>query len=322
MNFSRISALLSSALFSIGNIPSTLTPMIRPLMEALEYETNPTMVDEIFGNSFALMLAATRERNPCPHPKILKQICAAISSCDNYAPKPSKWTSEKDSLRILSTDTEFAPTMTLVSSKSRNAGVVLSKLCDNFDEHIFEICPSLRQFLDLSASEIVEYLMQMEVCRLVYAKLGCRYSHLNLQPNLEKFSEKFVENLSNPNPAIRFRTSRFLAGLANENMSYFMNGFYDEWHRLLENIGCETARCGAVELLTQFERLDREKIIGVMSLLAPMALRLSVDTILSVRQAAAVVFGKFVSILPLQNVSFFPDTDLIRNPKKNVIFRL
>lgn len=75
----------------MGNLPTTLTPMIRPLMDALEYETNTAMIEEIFSNSFALLLAATLNKTPCPHTKILKQISLGLCSCNYYAPKIQNW---------------------------------------------------------------------------------------------------------------------------------------------------------------------------------------------------------------------------------------
>lgn len=65
--------------------------MIRPLIDALEYETNEAMVEEIFSTSFAIMLASTLNKTPCPHGKILKQISTGLCSCEIYAPKIQNW---------------------------------------------------------------------------------------------------------------------------------------------------------------------------------------------------------------------------------------
>lgn len=89
--FSRINALISSTLFYLGYLPATLTPMIRPLVEITDSEENTIVVEEACYDAFVILFSATLQRTPCPHAKILKQLCNGIVSCDNFVPKPEQW---------------------------------------------------------------------------------------------------------------------------------------------------------------------------------------------------------------------------------------
>lgn len=77
-NTNRLHALCSSALFYWGHLPAQLTPMIRPLIESTDTENLERLAEESFFDSFPIMLAATRQRQPCPHPKILKQLANGV----------------------------------------------------------------------------------------------------------------------------------------------------------------------------------------------------------------------------------------------------
>lgn len=151
--------------------------------------------------------------------------------------------------------------------------------------------------------------MRLDLLRIVYTHRRQCLPELQISIDMRekgtKISNIFAKNLSNANPAVRFRMARFLGSLANENMVDFLNMFYEKLVDLQANIGLDFARCGVAELLAQFERMEPEKIINVISLLAPMALRASTDPIPTIRHTASIVFGKFVALLTLQSVSFF-----------------
>lgn len=145
--------------------------------------------------------------------------------------------------------------------------------------------------------------------RIVYIRQWHSFKELqiliDIRKNPQKLTKTFGKHLSNSNPAVRYRVARFLGTLANENMSEFFNFFYTQLYELHDAIGADSARCGVAELLAQFEGMEPQKIIPFISLLAPMALRLSSDPLPTIRQTASVVFGKFVALLALQNVRTF-----------------
>jgi hypothetical protein len=89
--FSRINALLSSSLLYFGYIPEKLTPMIRPLIECTDSEGNMKVAEEILHDAVPLLLSYTCQKNPCPHPKIIKQLCNGLISCKNFVPDPDLW---------------------------------------------------------------------------------------------------------------------------------------------------------------------------------------------------------------------------------------
>jgi hypothetical protein len=48
------------------------------LIDSTETEDNERLAEECFYDSFAILFAATLQRTPCPHPKILKQLAVGL----------------------------------------------------------------------------------------------------------------------------------------------------------------------------------------------------------------------------------------------------
>ena len=77
-NTNRLHALAASALLYWGHWPAQLTPLIRPLVQATQTEKLPRIAEECFYDSITLLLVGTRERVPCPHAKIVKQLAIGV----------------------------------------------------------------------------------------------------------------------------------------------------------------------------------------------------------------------------------------------------
>lgn len=114
-----------------------------------------------------------------------------------------------------------------------------------------------------------------------------------------------IQLLSSPNPAIRFRLTRFLSEFAQHDICFVFNSFYRPVIvEATQKIDDHYARAGAVELIFGLtQHLEIDKLISVSSLLAPKALILISDSIESIRDLAARSFGKLISLLHIQHVS-------------------
>lgn len=150
----------------------------------------------------------------------------------------------------------------------------------------------------------------MEMLRVVHNRIGFAHQSLSIfSPLYENVSDSspLVERLFNYlrdlNPAVRFRTARFLADLALVNLLAMLNLFYKRLQQLMDDFNCPAGHCGAIELLARLSESEHA-ILGAVSLFAPLALRAINDPLESVRQMAAYTFGKFVAILSLENVGF------------------
>lgn len=80
-----------SSLLYYGYSPEALTPIIKPLIDASNFEENTYLIEEIFYDSFTnlIQLASKRPNNSLM--KILKSLSSGLNSCDNLAPKICNW---------------------------------------------------------------------------------------------------------------------------------------------------------------------------------------------------------------------------------------
>uniref|UniRef100_F6SWL4 TATA-binding protein-associated factor 172 n=1 Tax=Ciona intestinalis TaxID=7719 RepID=F6SWL4_CIOIN len=60
-------------------LPTKLNPIIRPLMESLKYEENVTVRNAV-SSSVARLICLCRSRQPCPNPKLVKNLCVGMIS--------------------------------------------------------------------------------------------------------------------------------------------------------------------------------------------------------------------------------------------------
>ncbi|KAI6195415.1 HEAT and SNF2-related and DNA RNA helicase domain containing protein [Aphelenchoides besseyi] len=302
-NTNRLHALCSSALFYWGHLPAQLTPMIRPLVDSTDTEEIERLAEECFYDSFPIMLAATQQRQPCPHTKILKQLTTGIQQDEKFTPKPADFVSDSTS----STSDQpviFSVQNTLLQPteiRARNCQLIVKKLGEQLGRMVFDICPELRNYLQLDAHNmetiegIESFLCNLEVVRLLAPSTFYR-------PSAESDVPVLLAQLANPNAAVRFRVSRCLAELAAADFSFVLNNFYEPFVELLNRIDSPAARCGAVEFLSLLTvRLEATQLIVASSLLAPRALSALSDPLPSVRELAAFAFGRLVGLMHLEN---------------------
>ncbi|XP_071487999.1 TATA-binding protein-associated factor 172-like [Diadema antillarum] len=99
----RTQSCLTAALVLLQALPDKLNPVIRPLMEAVKKEESPFMQRRA-AVSLARLLELCSSRQPCPNPKIIKNLCTSLCSDPSITPsvsQPLKVTSAEPSSNTL-----------------------------------------------------------------------------------------------------------------------------------------------------------------------------------------------------------------------------
>ncbi|CAD5206997.1 unnamed protein product [Bursaphelenchus okinawaensis] len=290
-NNNRLYALCASTLFYFGHCLAQMTPMIKPLVDSLSTEDNELMTEEIFYDSFTILFSVTRQRNPCPHPKVLKQLSNGLNDCSEFLPKRNVYSSQE----IISVNN---PPTIPKNIKAKNAQVVLRKYGEQVGLLTTEICPSITDYLDLKQdlndeTGIETYLCNVEFVRILSMPMGYK-------PSAEEINT-LKNGLSHTDPAVRFRTARCIVELAVADLSFVLNNFFNDIREFSNQIDNDAKRCGAVEFLSILvSRLDPKLLITAASLLAPLALKMITDQVEAVRELASVSFGKLVALIHLE----------------------
>ena len=292
INANRVNALLGSALFYFNHSPPRLTPMIRPLMESAENEDQIKMAEETLFDSIPLMLVVSANRDPCPHAKVIKQLCSGLISSESYCPSIKRWEEEKEegvviSMMNIEQDEKI--------SRAKNSELVLNACFTHLGNEFLNICKEMRNYLkhDIDESDLETSLLNLEVIRSVFLQWR------NL-PNLEQ-ANAISKLLGHRNAAVRFRIARLILEFAKVDLFETMNLFYSNIKKLINNIESDSERAGGVEVLFLFSTLE-EKLVGATSLLAPLSFVAISDKIESIRETAASAFRKMVTILPLEKL--------------------
>uniref|UniRef100_A0AC34FFV3 60S ribosomal protein L13 n=1 Tax=Panagrolaimus sp. ES5 TaxID=591445 RepID=A0AC34FFV3_9BILA len=290
INANRVNALIGSALFYFNHTPPKLTPMIRPLMESAENEDQIKMSEETLFDSIPLMLLVTSNRDPCPHAKIVKQICIGLTVSPNYTPSILAWNEEKDSTAVI-TQLKLEPDEKI--SRAKNSEMILNACFSQLGSEVLIICKELEKYLSLEVdfNDLEATMLNVEVVRTVFQQW-------RKFPSPEQAAQ-LSNLLKHSNPAIRFRISRCILEFAKVNLFETMNLFYDQISNFIGDIDSDSARAGAVEVLLQLSGLE-DKLVGATSLLAPIAFSAISDKIETIRETAAAAFRKMVTILPLE----------------------
>lgn len=174
--FSRITALLSSALLYFGYVPEKLTPMIRPLIECTDSEENLKVAEEILYDALPLLLSYTCQRTPCPHSKIIKQLCNGLVSCKTFVPDVNSWwalygkiwmfrSSPEKELTIISTSQHIEEK----GLKSKNCRMAMQAICDHFGLNILGIVPDLKAYLTLEKDDDLE--VSWMICATLFSNI-------------------------------------------------------------------------------------------------------------------------------------------------------
>ncbi|KAH7724062.1 BTF-1 protein [Aphelenchoides avenae] len=290
-NTNRINALISSTLFYLGYLPAALTPMIRPLVDITESEENTIVVEEACYDAVVILFSATLTRSPCPHAKILKQLCNGVLSGDAFVPKPENWSDPDKQLTILSMD----ESTNAQGTKSKNCELIVRKLCEQFGKAVFEVIPELKSYLALDSEDLQTLMLNIEMVRIVARGTGTF-------PSAEEAQKLVRLHLSSTNPAVRFRVARLISELASIDLVHCLNLFFEHIATMIGDIGSDAARAGSVEVVERLSRLEHG-LLGACSLLAPLALSAIGDKMETIREAAAAAFRRLVALLPLEDPS-------------------
>lgn len=85
----RTQVVMAAAALTQRQLPASLNPVIRPLMEAIKKE--PVMqVQELAASSLVTILTLCSQREPCPNPKVLKNLCTALCADGSVSPQVDK----------------------------------------------------------------------------------------------------------------------------------------------------------------------------------------------------------------------------------------
>ncbi|KAE9549428.1 hypothetical protein FO519_007361 [Halicephalobus sp. NKZ332] len=314
INANRVNSLLGSALFYFNHSPPRLTPMIRPLMESAENEDQIKMAEETLFDSVPLMLIVSANRDPCPHAKVVRQLCSGLLASESYCPSIKKWEDEKECITVISmVNMENDENI----SRAKNSELVLNACFAHLGPEFLNICKEIKKYLNFEIDEkdLETTLLNFEVIRSVFFKW-------RILPNFEQ-ANSITNLLKNNNPAIRFRISRLILEFAKVDLFETMNLFYNNLKKFINNIENDCERAGAVELLFLFSTLE-EKLVGATSLLAPLAFSAISDRMESIRETSASAFRKMITILPLEkeeskSILQFKD-DILETYKQNLNF--
>ncbi|CAD5211902.1 unnamed protein product [Bursaphelenchus xylophilus] len=290
-NNNRLNALCASTLFYFGHCLPQMTPMIKPLIDALNTEDNELISEEIFYDSFTILFSVTLERNPCPHPKVLKQLSNGLIEDKTFIPK----TKQLESDQIISTSN---PPPAPVTIRAKNCEIALRKYAEQLGQISTQICPNIAEFLKLNQNlndetELEVFLTNLEFIRILSMPMG----H---QPKPEEIAILKIA-LGHTDPAVRFRTARCITELAVADLAFVLNNFFEEVRKFSDQIDSSEKRAGAVEFLAILvAKLDPKVLITAASLLAPLALKMITDQVEAIRELAALAFGKLVALLHLE----------------------
>ncbi|CAH3196884.1 unnamed protein product [Porites evermanni] len=82
----RVQASVASTLIFLNKLPLKLNPVIRPIMDSIKKEEQ-TLMQTRSAKALAKLLELCMERDPCPNPKIIKNLCSFV--CSDPAVTPS-----------------------------------------------------------------------------------------------------------------------------------------------------------------------------------------------------------------------------------------
>lgn len=148
------------------------------------------------------------------------------------------------------------------------------------------------------------FLTNLEVVRLLAMSIGHRLSANEM--------EQLLTMLVREDAAVRHRVARVLAELVSFDCAHILNVIYRPLIDALARIDMPSARAGGIEALALLTtRLPATQMMAAAPLLAPCALAALADPLAAVRELAAVIFGRLVGLMHLNNVSCSSQTNII-----------
>ncbi|XP_071815312.1 TATA-binding protein-associated factor 172-like [Apostichopus japonicus] len=85
----RTMACMASAIVHVGALPQKITPIIKPLMDAIKLEKD-VGIQEKAASGLAHLIKACLNRNPCPNTKIIRNLVTCLSSDPRCTPSASE----------------------------------------------------------------------------------------------------------------------------------------------------------------------------------------------------------------------------------------
>lgn len=89
-------AALSGALTELKSLPAKLNPVIKPLMESIKKEESE-ILQKISSEQLAHLIELCVDRNPCPNPKIISNLCTFLCSDPEFTPRINNESSSNNS---------------------------------------------------------------------------------------------------------------------------------------------------------------------------------------------------------------------------------
>ncbi|KAL3097512.1 hypothetical protein niasHS_003960 [Heterodera schachtii] len=273
----RVTALFASALFHFASngtvpLPAQLTPLVKPLMDALESEISRSLAASLLAPAFVALLRSTARREPCPHAKVLRQLCLGLAQCGELAASDqqnrvlSLEHLESEEQKQQQQSAQGTSSLSSDAIKARNCELILRHITAVFGDGIEQNCAELVHgpFCSLKAlremptdgqmgdKETEVILLQMDALRVIFPAL--RSSVLRRRIIRERIAPH-IQNcfvlLSSANPAVRFRVSRFLSEFASAELCPILKLCYQRFSDFISGplSNSNFARCGVVELL-------------------------------------------------------------------------
>uniref|UniRef100_A0A0N4ZBL1 TATA-binding protein-associated factor n=1 Tax=Parastrongyloides trichosuri TaxID=131310 RepID=A0A0N4ZBL1_PARTI len=312
-NQNRLDGYCSSTLLYFGLNPPKLTPLIKPLFSCLATETNKKLAEDYLRDAFALVVAASRNREPSPQDKILSNLIKPIRTCEEsilYL-SPPKNLPQSEFSEILSLYVEPFQG----SIKSNNAKAILQWFITDVSTNLHSTFPGLSDTLQSYVSnqknipKEEEFVSQLEVIKSVTPQYDWKFSEI--------FKKSIITYLSDKNPVLRYQIATFLATIAKYKIDEVTNTFYNDIIKFLTNDSTLEEKAGAIEMLLLISNLETS-CLGLATLFAPHALRLMSYGNKDVRTAAANCFRNFVPMIPLEESRINDNEWLNENIKKDL----
>uniref|UniRef100_A0A158Q845 TATA-binding protein-associated factor BTAF1 n=1 Tax=Elaeophora elaphi TaxID=1147741 RepID=A0A158Q845_9BILA len=306
-NISRVNALTVSSLLliyprSLLESPS-LNPFVKPMMELIRFEENVTFAQYAL-NSIPILFRIASEKQPSPHPKMIKQIVVSLVSCTNRFPP------ETGREEVVLSQCVRGP----FSSRSQNAEYVIRMLVTPIAGTDMA---SLLDFRNRSSLEEAAMFMMAYTVFVDESRIQRR-----IPPNLSDIISELGVHLTSENAVVRYCAAQCLSNIARIDgflRSVLQTAVAPLQKKLRTGETRAHVRCGLVELLFLLSNFHVE-MLGGLRLLAPISLRLMADSCQVVREAAAISFRNFVPLMTLKANRRIEGQSVLENDVADEIF--
>ncbi|KAL0076434.1 hypothetical protein J3Q64DRAFT_1852898 [Phycomyces blakesleeanus] len=163
----NVYASTAGAIVELGVLPSTLSSLVRSVMNSIKFEENAELQQRSAATLADLVaLCARTVGRSNPNEKVVKNLCAFLCSDTTKTPVLED---NQTTLGILSIHKEevtkplanakeitLTPEQKEAQLMKRGAETALKELCDQFGRHVFEIVPKLWECMSLKLKEVFQ----------------------------------------------------------------------------------------------------------------------------------------------------------------------